>query len=116
MNNLTSQLDPKIQQLLQSLRTRIKMYVWVEGISLGMIWVTSMFWIGLAMDYLPILVGANELSSVARAILLGIVAAALGYILYRWVSNERSLPSPIAAWQYYSNVSSPLSMTVLSLP
>ncbi|HIA64209.1 MAG TPA: hypothetical protein EYN93_15185, partial [Planctomycetaceae bacterium] len=85
MNNLTSQLDPKIQQLLQTLRTRIKMYVWVEGISLGMIWVTSMFWIGLAMDYLPILVGANELSSVARAILLGIVAAALGYILYRWV-------------------------------
>ena len=85
MNNLTSQLDPKIQQLLQTLRTRIKMYVWVEGLSLGMIWVTSMFWIGLAMDYLPILVGANELSSVARAILLGIVAAALGYILYRWV-------------------------------
>ena len=85
MNNPTSQLDPKIQQLLQSLRARIKMYVWVEGISLGVIWVTSMFWIGLAMDYLPILVGANELSSVARAILLAIVAAAFGYILYRWV-------------------------------
>jgi hypothetical protein len=85
MNNLTSQLDPKIQQLLQTLRTRIKMYVWVEGISLGLIWVTSMFWIGLAMDYLPILVGANELSSVARAILLFIVAAAFGFILYRWV-------------------------------
>ena len=85
MNNLTSQLDPKIQQLLQTLRARIKMYVWVEGISLGVIWVTSMFWIGLAMDYLPILLGANELSSVARAILLVIVAAAFGYILYRWV-------------------------------
>ncbi|MDE0818753.1 MAG: polyketide synthase, partial [Pirellulaceae bacterium] len=85
MNNLTSQLDPKIQQLLQTLRARIKMYVWVEGISLGVIWVTAMFWIGLAMDYLPILLGANELSSVARAILLVIVAAAFGYILYRWV-------------------------------
>ena len=85
MNNLTSQLDPKIQQLLQTLRARIKMYVWVEGISLGVIWVTSMFWTGLAMDYLPILLGANELSSVARAILLVIVAAAFGYILYRWV-------------------------------
>ena len=85
MNNLTSQLDPKIQQLLQTLRARIKMYVWVEGISLGLIWVTSMFWIGLAMDYLPILVGANELSTVARGILLVIVASAFGYILYRWV-------------------------------
>ena len=85
MNNLTSQLDPKIQQLLQTLRARIKMYVWVEGISLGVIWVTSMFWIGLAMDYLPILLGANELSSVARAILLVMVAAVFGYILYRWV-------------------------------
>ena len=81
MNNLTSQLDPKIQQLLQTLRARIKMYVWVEGISLGLIWVTSMFWIGLAMDYLPILVGANELSTVARGILLVIVASAFGYIL-----------------------------------
>ncbi len=85
MNNLTPQLDPKIQQLLQTLRARIKMYVWVEGISLGLIWVTSMFWIGLAMDYLPILVGANELSTVARGILLVIVASAFGYILYRWV-------------------------------
>ena len=85
MNNLTSKLDPKIQQLLQSLRARIKMYVWVEGISLSLIWVTSMFWIGLAMDYLPILVGANELSAVARGILLVIVASAFGYILYRWV-------------------------------
>ncbi|MBT4723670.1 MAG: hypothetical protein HN617_17190 [Planctomycetaceae bacterium] len=85
MNNLTSQLDPKIQQLLQTLRARIKMYVWAEGISLGVIWVASMFWVGLAMDYLPILVGANELSSVARAILLVVVTAAFGYILYRWV-------------------------------
>ena len=85
MNNLTSKLDPKIQQLLQSLRARIKMYVWVEGISLSLIWVTSMFWIGLAMDYLPILVGANELNAVARGILLVIVASAFGYILYRWV-------------------------------
>ena len=85
MNNLTSKIDPKIQQLLQSLRARIKMYVWVEGISLSLIWVTSMFWIGLAMDYLPILVGANELSAVARGILLAIVASAFGYILYRWV-------------------------------
>jgi hypothetical protein len=85
MNNLTPQLDPKIQQLLQTLRARIKMYVWVEGISLGLIWVTSMFWIGLAMDYLPILVGANELSAVARGILLVVVASAFGYILYRWV-------------------------------
>ena len=85
MNNLTPQLAPKIQQLLQTLRARIKMYVWVEGISLGLIWVTSMFWIGLAMDYLPILVGANELSTVARGILLVIVASAFGYILYRWV-------------------------------
>jgi len=85
MNNLTSQLDPKIQQLLQSLRARIKMFVWVEGISLSVIWIASMFWIGLAMDYLPILVGANELSSVARALLLIIVAVAFGYILYRWI-------------------------------
>ena len=85
MNNLTSKLDPKIQQLLHSLRARIKVYVWVEGISLSLIWVTSMFWIGLAMDYLPILVGANELNAVARGILLVIVASAFGYILYRWV-------------------------------
>ncbi|MEC7566385.1 MAG: hypothetical protein VX738_11955, partial [Planctomycetota bacterium] len=85
MENSTPPHDPRIQGLLQSLRSRIRIFVWLEGFSLAIIWVASMFWIGLAMDYLPILLGANELSPPARGILLGIVAVAFGYILYHWV-------------------------------
>ncbi len=80
-----SQIDPRIQLLLEQLRKRVRIYIWLEGITLGLIWLALTFWFGFAIDYLPVLLGANELSAGIRAGLLVIVAVTLGIILYRWI-------------------------------
>jgi hypothetical protein len=85
MNNPSLQLDPDIRRKLASVRRRIRLYVFVEGVSLAIVWLGLTFWIGLAIDYLPILVGATEMPGEARAVLLCIVAVVLAIILYRWV-------------------------------
>lgn len=61
------------------------MYVWLEGLAVALIWLGLTFWIALAIDYLPVLVGASEMPRVARAVLLTAIAAVLGWILYRWI-------------------------------
>jgi len=98
MDNESQQIDPRIQQTLHRLRARIRVYVWLEGLSLAIVWLGVMFWLGLAADYLPVLAGANELAQGARAVLLIIVGGVLAYILYRFVGqrafvqfNNRSL-------------------------
>ena len=98
MDQIKKQIDPQIQRTLQRLRSRIRLFVWIEGISLAIVWLGVMFWLGLAVDYLPVLVGANELAQGARGILLAIVGGVLCYILFRFVGqrafvqfNDRSL-------------------------
>lgn len=86
------QLDPHLHSLLSGLRRRIRAYVWLEGLSLGLIWLGLTFWIGLALDYLPVLAGANEMPLAARAVVLAIVVAGLGLILYRWVVRRAFVP------------------------
>jgi len=78
-------LDPHIRSLLSGLRWRIRAYVWLEGICLGIIWLGLTFWVGLAMDYLPVLAGSSEMPRGARAVVLAIIALVLALILYRWV-------------------------------
>ena len=80
-----SQIDPRIQLLLERLRKRVRIYIWLEGMTLGLIWLALTFWFGFAIDYLPVLLGANELSAGIRAGLLVIAAVMLGTILYRWI-------------------------------
>ena len=52
------ELGADVLSLLAQLRRRIRMYVWVEGLSLALLWLGATFWIGLAIDYLPVLLGA----------------------------------------------------------
>src|SRR5687767_3781151 len=75
----------EVRGLLSSLRWRIRAYIWLEGLLLATIWVAGTFWAGLAIDYLPILVGASEMLRMARAILLIVIGSVLAFILYRWV-------------------------------
>jgi hypothetical protein len=79
------ELSPRIRGTLGRLRTRIRAYVWCEGLSLALIWLGLTFWAGLALDYLPVLAGASEMPREARAVVLGIIAVVLAYILYHWV-------------------------------
>lgn len=67
------------------MRWRIRAYVVLEGLSVAVIWICLTFWAGLAVDYLPVLVGADEMPRAARAFVLALIAVVLAVILYRWI-------------------------------
>jgi hypothetical protein len=81
-------LAPDLRSLLAGLRWRIRLYIWLEGLALAVIWVGLMFWIGLALDYLPVLLGASEMPAVARGVLLALSGIVLAWILYRWILSR----------------------------
>lgn len=85
-------LDPRLRTLLSGLRWRIRAYVWLEGLALGLIWLGLTFWAGLALDYLPVWVGASEMPLAARAVVLAIIFAGLVAVLYRWVFRRAFVP------------------------
>ncbi len=71
--------------MLGDVRQRIRRYVWLEGLAIALVWLAVTFWIGLALDYLPVRMGASEMPVVARGVLLAIISLMLLFILYRWV-------------------------------
>lgn len=78
-------LSPHVRSKLAALRLRIRAYIWLEGLAIAVMWLGITFWLGLAVDYLPVLVGASEMPRGARAVLLGVIAGVLTYIVYRWI-------------------------------
>lgn len=85
-NNPAGPRIPKrIRQTLAGLRWRIRAYVLIEGLSVAIIWICLTFWAGLALDYVPVLLGADEMPRAARAFVLAGIAIVLGIILYRWI-------------------------------
>ena len=91
----TSAPPGTVVKLLDALRQRIRGYVVLEGLAMLVVWLVAMFWIGFALDYLPVLVGANEMPREARSVLL--VITVLGacvviwwYILRRIFSHFRN--------------------------
>src|SRR5687767_614963 len=85
-------LTPDIRRALAGVRRRIRWYVWLEGLSLAAIWLAAMFWIALALDYLPVLVGSSEMPASARGVILAAVAIVLAVILYRWILRRILVP------------------------
>ena len=92
-NTTTTQLEPNIRARLGALRWRIRAYVWIEGLALIVAWIGLMFWIGFALDYVPVLLGfylpsvlgLDEMSRIERLVLLGVVGAVAAWIFYRWI-------------------------------
>lgn len=78
-------LHPNVRRLLAGLRWHIRAYIWLEGLFVALLWLGMTFWASLAIDYLPVLVGASELPVATRAILLTGISLTLAYILYRWI-------------------------------
>ena len=78
-------LSRPIDRLLWRLRSRIRWFVLLEGIAIAIIWAVLTFWIALAIDYLPVTMGFNELSRPARLIILVLSSLAIAYVLYRLV-------------------------------
>src|SRR5688572_17920997 len=85
-------LTSDLQSLLAGLRWRIRLYIWLEGLSLAVIWLGLMFWLSLGLDYLPVLVGASEMPAVARGVLLLATGGVLAYVLYRWIFTRAFVP------------------------
>jgi hypothetical protein len=81
----TPHLAADIRSLLARLRRRIRVYVWIDGLALGVIWLGATFWIGLAIDYLPVMLGASEMPRGARLLLLVVIGLLLAMVLYRSV-------------------------------
>jgi hypothetical protein len=84
-DTVSEPLPDEIRTLLSGLRWRIRAYVWLEGVSLAVAWLGLTFWCGLALDYLPVLVGIGEMPRLARGVLLIGISLVLAWILYRWV-------------------------------
>ena len=87
-------LDPRLTSLLQSLRERIRRYVvWDSLLAVAAV-VFAAFWLGLALDYLPVQLGGTEMPRLARSLLLLIVAAIVLAILIRMLIGRLSRPLP----------------------
>lgn len=86
------QVDARIRAALVGLRSRIRLYVLLEGLAAVVIWLGVTFWAGFALDYLPVLLGASEMPQAARGVLLAIVAIGAGYVLYRWLLSRLTVP------------------------
>lgn len=76
---------PSIAKLFDDLRRRIRRYVVLEGVAMSIVWLISAFWIMLAIDYLPVLLGANEMPRQARMVLLSIAGCGMLVVLYWYI-------------------------------
>lgn len=74
-----------IAKLLARLRRRVRWLVLLEGIATAIIWAVLSFWLALALDYLPVTMGLNELSWQMRLIIFVLSSIAIAYVLYRLV-------------------------------
>ena len=81
----SDRISGPIRSTLSGLRRRLRLYVLIEGLAMAGIWLAAMFWIGLAIDYLPVLLGASEMPRSSRLVLLSLVMAVLFYIVFRWI-------------------------------
>ncbi len=87
-------LDPRLSKLLESLRGRIRRYVlWDSVLAIAAV-ILSAFWIGLALDYLPVWLGGTEMPRLARLMLLVLVAAIIIGIVVKMLIGRLGRPLP----------------------
>ncbi len=87
-------LDPRLSSLLESLRHRVRRYVvWDSLLTVAAV-ILSAFWIGLALDYLPVQLGGTEMPRLARIVLLLVVAVAVVGILVTMLLGRLKRPLP----------------------
>ena len=78
-------ISPQIRSLLDSLRFRIRAYIWIEGLALLCAVVGALFWGALLLDYGPVLFGASEMPQAARFVVLLGIAAVGCFVIYWWI-------------------------------
>lgn len=86
------ELAPSIRAALASVRRRIRVYVWLEGLSLAVLWLGGAFWFSLALDYFPVLVWASEMPRAARGVLLAAIVIGGLYVLNKHLFSRAFVP------------------------
>jgi hypothetical protein len=90
----SSSLNPKLAGLLESLRIRIRRYVVLDSVLAIAAVALLAFWIGLALDYLPVRLGGTEMPSAARAIYLLAALAIIVYLVFKFLLGRLARPLP----------------------
>ncbi len=81
-NPHSPQLTATTRAALDSLRRKIRGYVWLEGLAGVVIWLGAAFWIELGIDWF------FEPPAVARGLLLALVGGVLAVIVYRLIGRR----------------------------
>ncbi len=87
-------LDPQLTSLLQSLRGRVRRYVVIDSVLAIAAVILAAFWVGLALDYLPVQLGGTEMPRLARTLLLLLVGIALIVIAMTMLLGRLARPLP----------------------
>lgn len=86
------QLDPQLRALLASIRRQVRQYIVADSLLAMLALVLVAFWIGLAIDFLPVRLGGTEMPRSARAVLLIAVGIALLAIVVKLLLGRLRRP------------------------
>ncbi|MGV3609161.1 MAG: hypothetical protein ACO1RA_22335 [Planctomycetaceae bacterium] len=85
-------IPDSLQGLIAALRRRIRIYLVADGIAQLLIWLVLTFWAVLAVDYLPVLAGSDEMPVLARMIALAVVVVGGGWLVQRTIVSRLMVP------------------------
>lgn len=94
MNRLPAPISPMLKQLLGRLRRQIRWFIWLEALAVLVIWLGALYWLGLALDYLPVWLGAGEMPRGARIALLALIGLGFLWLAYRFLIRRAFTPLP----------------------
>lgn len=78
-------LPPTIQRVLGEVRSLLNSYLRWKSLLLVACWILLVFWIGGALDYLPVQLGSAETPRWARIGFLVLMAVGTGWVLLGWL-------------------------------
>jgi hypothetical protein len=87
-------LDPQLRKLLTSLRGRVRRYIVADSLLALVAFIFAAFWIGLAIDFIPVRLGGTEMPRSARTVLLAAVGIALIVMIWRLLVGRLQRPLP----------------------
>ena len=80
--------EPPGRSVLAGLRRRIRTYVLAEGVLAVVAWTLGVFYAALALDYLPVRLGADELPFGVRVAILLVALVGAAVVLWRYIGRR----------------------------
>jgi hypothetical protein len=86
------QLDPQLRALLAKIRRQVRRYIVADSLLAIVAFVSTAFWLGFLIDYLPVRLGGTEMPRSARTVLLAGVVGAIVFLLARLLLGRLRKP------------------------